>query len=230
MDGIKTDEAQYSRFKQLQDNFGEANKQGERRLKELDDAIEEFRQVILDNFLNTPEFWALQYSVEQESSRRSGETLAENVGYLLDLNRYRAEKYHGHLVSDFQLRLTKRGVASPSFELIFSGSHEFPIRGIRLLSGSGDILFEGLRDSVESKTEETRNDELVAFEWRLPVSASIVTQIATGDDHSMRIMYASIGNRVNLTGYTTKVYREYKIPKERLESWRRILGLGETVT
>ena len=228
MDGIKTDAAQYSRFKQLQEDFGEANKQGERRLKELDDAIEQFRQVILENFLNTPEFWALQYSVEEASGRRGG-GMAENFGYLLDMNRYRTEQYHGHLVSDFQLRLARQGTASPSFELVFSGTNEFPVRGVQLLSGSEEVLFEGLRDSVESKTEESEGD-LVQFEWRLPIEASVLTQIAMSDHHSVRILYTAISNRINLTGITTKVYRRYRIPKVRLENWKRMLGLAEAVS
>ena len=228
MDGIKTDAAQYSQFKQLQEDFGEANQQGERRLKELDDAIEEFRSVILENFLNTQEYWALQYAIEEESIRRGG-GMVENFGYLLDMNRYRAQKYHGHLVSDFQLRLASKGAANRSFELIFSGSHEFSVQGVQLLSSSEEILFESLRDSVASKSEET-SDGFVTFEWQLPVTSSVLTQIATIEGHSMRIMVAEIGSRVNLTGYMTKIYKRYRIPKERLENWKRILGLGEAVS
>ncbi|GEM_PF-447814 len=228
MDGIKTDDTQYTRFKQLQKDFGEANKRGERRLKELDDAIEEFRRIILKNFLNTPEYWALQYAIEEESVRRAS-GMSENFGYLLDMNRYRVQKYHGHLVSDFQLRLASKGAANRSFELIFSGSHEFPVKGVQLLSSSGEVLFESLRDSVTSKNEET-SEGFFTFEWRLPVTSSVLTQIATIDDHSMRIMVADINSRVNLTGYTVKIYKRYRIPKERLENWKRMLGLIETVS
>lgn len=229
MDGVKTNSDQYDRFKRLQDDFGEANKTGKRRLKELDDAIEEFRTVIIDNFLNTPEFWALQYFVEEISSRRSGNTTKENLGYLLDLNRFRAEKYHGHLVSDFQLKLSKKGASNPSFELLFTGSNEFPVGGVQLLNGSGEVVFESLRDSVISKAEKD-DDTLVNFEWVIQISAKILSQIVMDNEHSVRILYATVSNRINLTGYTTKVYKEYRIPEARLENWRRMLGVIEGVS
>ena len=80
MDGVKKNAAKYDRFKQLQKDFAEANKTGVKRLKELDDAIEAYRQVILDNFLNTPKYWALLYEVGFKSSRK-GDVLAENYGF-----------------------------------------------------------------------------------------------------------------------------------------------------
>ena len=57
-----------------------------------------------------------------------------------------------------------------------------------------------------------------------------MTQIAMSDHHSVRILYTAISNRINLTGITTKVYRRYRIPKVRLENWKRMLGLAEAVS
>ena len=78
IDGIKSDPSQYDRFNELQKDFSEVKKIGERRIKELDATIKVFRQVIIDNFLNTPEFWALKYTVEEESSRGGGKIIKEN--------------------------------------------------------------------------------------------------------------------------------------------------------
>ena len=220
MDGIKTDPSQYERFNELQKDFSELKKIGERRIKELDDTIKVFRQVIIDNYLNTPEFWALKYTVEEESSRRGGQIIKENFGYLLDMNRFRAEKYHGHLISDFELKLIKRGNDNPIFELVFSGKNEFIIEGIQVLNGKGELFFESLRDNVKSKTE----DKIVNFEWIIDVNENVISQISNETEHTLRILYVTVSSRVNLTGYTTRIYKEYRIPKVRLKSWRRIIG------
>jgi hypothetical protein len=229
MDGIKTNAVKYDRFKQLQKDFAETNKTGEKRLKELDDAIEAYRQVILDNFLNTPEYWALLYEVEIKSSR-SGDVLAEKYGFLLDMNRFTAEKYHGHLVSDFQLKLAKKGKVNPTFEFIFSGEYDFPIEGFKIVTADGTVLMESVRDSVSSKSEEARNEGLVSFEWNVSVPASTLAQIVDDPNHSFRILFVTIYNRVNLTGYTKKMYREYKIPQVRLDNWIEMAELTEPVS
>ena len=229
MDGVKKNAAKYDRFKQLQKDFAEANKTGVKRLKELDDAIEAYRQVILDNFLNTPEYWALLYEVEFKSSRK-GDVLAENYGFLLDMNRFTAEKYHGHLVSDFQLKLVKKGKVNPAFEFTFSGEYNFPIEGFKIVSSAGTVLMECVRDSVPSKSEDFKDEGLVSFEWNVSVPVPTLAQIVDDPDHSFRILFVTIGNRVNLTGYTTKMYREYRIPQVRLDNWIEMAELTEPVS
>ena len=229
MDGIKTDPSQYDKFNEFQKDFSEVKKIGEKRIKELDDAIKLFRQVIIDNFLNTPEFWALKYTVEEESSRREGKIINENFGYLVDMNRFRAEKYHGHLISDFELKLIKRGNDDPTFELVFSGKNEFIIGGIQVLNGKGELFFESLRDNVKSKSED-EEDRIVNFEWIIDVNKNVILQISNETEHIVRILYTTVSNRVNLTGYTTKIYKEYRIPKVRLKSWRSIIGSIEKET
>jgi predicted DNA-binding protein YlxM (UPF0122 family) len=229
MDGVKKNAVKYDRFKQLQKDFAETNKTGDKRLKELDDAIEAYRQVILDNFLNTPEYWALLYEVEIESSR-SGDVLAEKYGFLLDMNRFTAEKYHGHLVSDFQLKLVKKGKVNPTFEFTFSGEYDFPIEGFKIVTADGTVLMESVRDSVSSKSEEVKDEGLVSFEWNVSVPASTLAQIVDDPNHSFRILFVTIYNRVNLTGYTKKMYREYKIPQVRIDNWMEMAGLAEPVS
>ena len=226
MDGVKNNAEKYDRFKQLQKDFSEANKTGEKRLKELDDTIEAHRQVILDNFLNTPEYWALLYEVEFKSSRK-GDVLAENYGFLLDMNRFTAEKYHGHLVSDFQLKLVKKGKLNPEFEFAFSGEYNFPIEGFKIVSSDGTVLMECIRDSIPSKSEDVKDEGLVSFEWNVSVPVPTLARIVDDPNHSFRIQFVTIGNRVNLTGYTTKMYREYRIPQVRLDNWIEIAGLTE---
>ena len=229
MDGIKTNAVKYDRFKQLQKDFAGANKTGVKRLKELDEAIEAYRQVILDNFLNTPEYWALLYEVEFKSSRK-GDVLAENYGFLLDMNRFTAEKYHGHLVSDFQLKLVKKGKVNPAFEFTFSGEYNFPIEGFKIVSSAGTVLMECVRDSIPSKSEDFKDEGLVSFEWNVSVPVPTLAQIVDDPNHSFRIQFVTIGNRVNLTGYTTKMYREYRIPQVRLDNWIEMAELTEPVS
>ena len=229
MDGIKTNAVKYDRFKQLQKDFAGAKKTGVKRLKELDEAIEAYRQVILDNFLNTPEYWALLYEVEFKSSRK-GDVLAENYGFLLDMNRFTAEKYHGHLVSDFQLKLVKKGKVNPAFEFTFSGEYNFPIEGFKIVSSAGTVLMECVRDSIPSKSEDFKDEGLVSFEWNVSVPVPTLVQIIDDSNHSFRIQFVTIGNRVNLTGYTTKMYREYRIPQIRLDNWIEMAELTEPVS
>lgn len=225
MKGLKTDPGKYDRFKELDRNFDSANKSGKKRLKELDDALEAFREVILENFLNTTEYWELVYEVESDKSFGGEETVAENFGYLFDLNELPAEAYHGQLISTLQLRLEKtrkRGQQSWSHQLVFSGEHDFPLEGFILRSPDGSILVKADRDSIA--VEEEKNKEgIVQFEWEVPVSQSQLDQMIMEQELIFRVHLITTTHRVNLTLYRERIFRDYVVPEERKEMWQKIL-------
>ncbi|MBF88098.1 MAG: hypothetical protein CMG75_00285 [Candidatus Marinimicrobia bacterium] len=229
MDGIKRDPSLYNNFNAMQKSFSEVKKNGEKIIEELDDSINLFHQVIIDNFLNTPEFWALKYNVTEESSRRKEKILKENFGYLQDMNRFRGKKYHGHFVSDFELKLIKKGNNNPTFQLIFSGKNDFFVGGVKILNKKGELFVEINRDSIQSKLED-EDDKIVNFEWTVDINENILSQIVNESEHTVRILYITVTNRINLTGYSTKIYKEYRIPQVRLQSWKRIIGIDETLS
>ena len=86
---------------------------------------------------------------------------------------------------------------------------------------------ECIRDSIPSKSEDVKDEGLMSFEWNVSVPVPTLARIVDDPNHSFRIQFVTIGNRVNLTGYTAKMYREYRIPQVRLDNWIEIAGLTE---
>ena len=224
MEGLKTDPGKYDRFKALNINFQDDYKTGKKTLKELDDAINAFREVIIEHFINTPEYWELLYKVEYDKSFGGNETVAENYGYLFDPNELPPKAYQGLMISSFQLKLVKtreRGQQSWSHHLIFSGDHDFPLEGFLLRSLDGVILVKADRDSITVE-EEISKEDMIQFEWEIPVSLKQLGQMIKESELTLRVHLLTVTHRVNLTMYREKMFKDYLIPDERKQMWERI--------
>ena len=224
MEGLKTDPGKYDRFKALNINFQDDYKTGKKTLKELDDAINAFREVIIEHFINTPEYWELLYKVEYDKSFGGNETVAENYGYLFDPNELPPKAYQGLMISSFQLKLVKtreRGQQSWSHHLVFSGDHDFPLKGFLLRSLDGVILVKADRDSITVE-EEISKEDMIQFEWEIPVSLKQLGKMIKESELTLRVHLLTVTHRVNLTMYREKMFRDYLIPDERKQMWERI--------
>jgi len=224
MEGLKTDPGKYDRFKALNINFQDDYKTGKKTLKELDDAINAFREVIIEHFINTPEYWELLYKVEYDKSFGGNETVAENYGYLFDPNELPPKAHQGLMISSFQLKLVKtreRGQQSWSHHLVFSGDHDFPLEGFLLRSPDGVILVKADRDSIAVE-EEISKEDMIRFEWEIPVSLKQLGKMIKESELTLRVHLLTVTHRVNLTMYREKMFRDYLIPDERKQMWERI--------
>lgn len=184
---------------------------------------EEFNGVILDNFLNTPEYWEIKYAVEKREVR--GQIVyEENFGYLYNPNAYPRKPYHGQLISGLQLRLRKEAAGDKEealYSLVFGGSGPMAVEGIIFMDGSSAV-YEVSRDKAEVRNE-TRTGGSVQFEWRIPVDRPVLIALTQAEKPVMRVHHLTLTHRINLTLFKKGLYRDYGIPKERLNRWKGLL-------
>jgi len=209
-------------FRQLEQDYNNIEKEALHQYEQYAEIAETFRNIIRLDFINTPQYWELEYAVEEQSSRDKGLVIEENFGYLHDPNEYPDKLQHGKLITTFQLRMRKwqpRGKSTWDYRLIFEGSNDFSIEGIVLTDGDS-ILYQISRENIDNKVE-TREDGRLKFVWELPVEKLLLNKIIQANKPILKIHFFTITNRINATLYRQKVFKEYQIPKKRLAEWDR---------
>ncbi|MBC8174307.1 MAG: hypothetical protein H8E82_01455 [Candidatus Marinimicrobia bacterium] len=225
MDGLKTDEKKYNTFKDIQNEFDRTKMEALDEYKHHLESSEEFKNVILDHFLNTQQYWDIEYVVESEKTLWGNEMVEENYGYIYDPNEYPEKPYHGKLISQFQLKLKierARGREMWTPALIFSGENDFPIQGMRLTSGDS-VLYEIFSEGVQIKEEKDKDDVFV-FKWELPINFDLVKKLVESDKLIFKIHFLTVTHRIGLTLYKQKMSKEYVIPEERIVKWKAMVG------
>ena len=225
MDGLKTDEKKYNIFKDIQNEFDRTKMEALDEYKHHLESSEEFKNVILDHFLNTQQYWDIKYVVESEKTLWGKETVEENYGYIYDPNEYPEKPYHGEFISQYQLKLIMeraRGIEIWTPTLIFSGENDFPIQGMRLTSGDS-VLYEIFSKGVQIK-EEKNEDDVFVFKWELPINLDLVKKLVESDKLIFKIHFLTVTHRIGLTLYKQKMFKEYVIPEERIVKWKAMIG------
>ncbi|MFQ6615687.1 MAG: hypothetical protein ACE5HZ_02815 [Fidelibacterota bacterium] len=195
----------------------------------LDRVHEDFNLVILENFVNTPEYWDIQYMLVERKNDRGETIVEENYGYLYDAHAYPGKPYHGQLVSELQFRLRKeeRGASGEGhFFFVFEGSGPVGAEDIILMDGDS-IVFQASKDDA-AVWKETARDRTVQFEWIIPVGRSMVRTLTRTEHLVLRVHHLTLTHQVNLTLFKKGLYRDYGIPKERVNRWAVLLEEGPT--
>ena len=225
MNSLKENKWQYDQFRQYKKEFKDVFKKAIKRYNEYQDAREKFEAVILNNFLNTQEYWDIQYMVEEKKSFGGNLRIEENYGYLFDINEYHKQPYHGKLISSYQLRLKmekSKGQRDWTYTFIFEGSNDFPIEGMALVSG-GLVLFDFSRDAVDVMEEKRDKKGKVNFVWELPIGREKVIQIVNSEHLDLKIHLMTTTHRVAHMLHLQKIFKIYTIPPERLVKWREMV-------
>jgi len=225
MNSLMENKRQYDQFRQYKKEFKDVFKKAIKRYNEYQDAREKFETVILDNFLNTQDYWDIQYMVEEKKSFGGNLRIEENYGYLFDINEYHEQPYHGKLISFYQLRLKmekSKGQQDWIYTFFFEGSNDFPIEGMALVSGDL-VLFEFSRDTVDVMEEKQDKKGNVNFVWELPIGRKKVTQIVNFEHLDLKVHLMTTTHRVAHMLHLQKIFKIYTIPPERLVKWREMV-------
>ncbi|MFQ6673363.1 MAG: hypothetical protein ACE5GH_01105 [Fidelibacterota bacterium] len=225
---VSPDQQQYGEFNRLKKKFAETTELTAEGQERYGSAADVYRNVIRENFVNTSPYWDLTYKVERKKPGGGGLILEENVGYIYDSNEYPDKPYHGKLIATYQLRLRKwmpDERARSIYHLIFQGSNEFGVEGM-ILSDGDSVLYRVSAGEVESDQVKTTGGP-VSFVWELPVKESLVRQLARARRPILRVHLYTLVRRVNMTLYRQKVYKDYQIPSERLQQWKKLLSGSE---
>ena len=213
MNGIRNDKFKYDQFKMIKSNFINIDKSSKNELENLDELIFNFKNNILENFINTSEYWSIVYKTNDENETN----FSENFGYLIDLNRFPVPKYHGELISDYQIKLIKN---DKTYKINFLTSLDLPVNGFIILNSKKQIIIE----KIFEYWEEIELNEIEYLSSSVLVSNSSLNSLIKSDNHILKIQFTSINNTVNLTRYETKIYKKYKIPEKRLDVWANQLN------
>ena len=211
-------------FRQLKKEFDEIKKEALEQYEQYAHITDTFRNIIRLDFINTQQYWELEYKVEEKTLRGVGQVLEENYGYLYDPNEYPEKLYHGKLISTFQLRMRRlrpEGGTNWDYFLVFEGSNDFAIEGMMLVDGDS-ILYRVSRENIEDKKETTESGYL-RFVWEMAVNPSILRQLIQSKRPILKIHFLTVSHRINTTLYNQKLFREYRIPGERLKEWKNLL-------
>ncbi|MCH8011380.1 MAG: hypothetical protein IIA61_05455 [Candidatus Marinimicrobia bacterium] len=225
MNFLKENKRQYDQFRQYKKEFKDIFKKVIKQYNEHQDAREKFEAVIIDNFLNTQEYWNIKYVVDEKKSFGGNLRIEENYGYLFDINEYYEQPYHGKLISSYQLRLKmekSKGQRDWTYTFIFEGSEDFPIEGMALVSG-GMVLFEFSRDAVNVMDEKRDKKGKVNFVWELSVGKKKIIKLVESDNLDLKIHLMTTTHRVAHMLHLQKIFKNYTIPPERLIKWREMV-------
>jgi len=214
MKGIRNEKLKYDQFKTIKSNFININNSSLNELDKLDELTFNFNNYIIVNFKNTSEYWSILYKSNDENKIN----FSENFGYLVDLNRFPIPKYHGTLISDFQIKLIKN---DKIYKIIFLTSSNLPIEGFQILTSNEGIIIE----EIFELWEEIELNEIKYLSSSFEISNSALNSLIKSDNHDLKVQFTSITNTVNLTRYETKIYKKYKIPEKRLNIWANQLNV-----
>jgi len=213
MNGIRNEKLKYDQFKTIKSDFINIDKSSKKEIENLDELIFNFKNNILENFINTSEYWSIVYKINDEYETN----FSENFGYLIDLNRFPVPQYHGELISNYQIKLIKN---DKTYKINFLTSSDLPVKGFIILNSKEQIIIE----KIFEDWEEIKLNEIEYLSSSVLISNSSLNSLIKSDNHILKIQFTSINNTVNHTRYETKIYKKYKIPEKRLDIWSNQLN------
>jgi len=215
--------SQFKVFRAIRQKFRGKHKEAEKIHKEFEDVSEKYEEVVYENFVNTAEYWNLKYEVIEDKTLFGNITIGENYGYLHDFSEYPKELYHGILVDVFQLKLKKEKDKKDNawkYSLICYGENPFSVEGFHILS-EDSLLFEINKKDIKDIKEKEKKG-VVNFEWIIPVQQNEVEKIADSINPVLMIEFITVEHKVAWIQHNQKIFKEYLIPKVRIDNWRKM--------
>tara|TARA_B100000315_G_scaffold260929_1_gene327593 strand:+ start:3729 stop:5588 length:1860 start_codon:yes stop_codon:yes gene_type:complete len=221
-------ESQFKVFRSIQKEFKEKHKEAEKIHKEFEDVSEEYEEVVYENFANTAEYWDLKYEVTEDKTIFGDITIEENYGYLHDFSEYPKELYHGVLIDVFQLKLKKEKDKKDDtwkYSFIYNGENPFAVEGFHILS-EDSLLFKINKKDIKNIKEKEKKG-VVNFEWIIPIQQNDLEKFANSINLVLMIEFIIVEHKITWIQHNQKIFKEYLIPKVRIDNWRKMSYEGE---